>query len=112
MQLVISEYLRRNTVDLDIDLIDIKIVNLFMELSSRIGAEHLNIDGRIYHWLSYQKIIDELPIINIKSKRTIARRLDALVDKGIFERVIYKDRYTYFRIAQVHNMVKENNERK
>ena len=69
------------------------------------------VDGRIFYWINYQTIIDELPILGIKNRRVIARHFDKLEKSGVLffkvedqehecfldgKSIIRKGTYTYF----------------
>ena len=111
MKTIINGYLQEDLVNADIDLVDIEIIKYFQQFSTSRNMKHIQKDNELYFWLSYQKLIDDLPIVNIKSKRTIARRFDDLVDKGIFEKTIVNNNlknFTYFKLTDLHQSWLEN----
>lgn len=67
-----------------LDCTDLVILRWFVDFYPKM--KKMVIDNKEYVWLSYQKLIEDLPIIDI-SKRTLASRLQKLVE---FEILDYK----------------------
>lgn len=87
----------------DIDLIDAAIYDY---MKAFIGCDNkkiqrLEIEGKSYKWIAYQKIINDMPILKIKSKDAIANRLNNLCEIGLLEKYTNKDdgNKTYFRLG-------------
>lgn len=112
MKLIVNGYLQEDLLKHELDLVDVKLIKYFQQFTASKNMRHYEKNGKLYFWLSYQKVIDDLPIINIKSKRTVARRFDDMVEKGIFERIYINNQKnynnTYFRLTDLHNSMLEN----
>lgn len=111
MKAIINGYLQEDLIKHELDLTDIEIIKYFQQFALSKNMKHLEKNNNLYFWLSYQKLIDDLPILNIKSKRTIARRFDILEQKGIFEKTIVNEglkNFTYFRLTELHQSWIEN----
>lgn len=67
-----------------IDCTDLVILRWFVDFYPKM--EKINSDGQEYAWLSYKKLHEDLPILDI-SKRSVAERLKKLVE---FEILDYK----------------------
>ena len=111
MKTIINGYLQEDLLKANIDLVDIEIIKYFEQFQLSKNMKHKEHEGKLFFWLSYQKIIDDLPIINIKSKRSITRRFKDMEDKGIFERLIINTgmkNYSYLRLTELHQSWIEN----
>ena len=49
-------------------------------------------DGEVYYWINYQALIEEFPLFDIQTKKTIARRFDKYVSGGLMKKKVYKAR--------------------
>ena len=81
--------------------LDIQDAAIFDFISKYIGTnsiEKIIVEGKIYYWVSYKKIINELPILGIKSKSSIYKKIEKLINAELLER--YQDNQlagkTYF----------------
>lgn len=72
------------TVVRKIDCTDLVILRWFVDFYPNM--KKMTIDGKEYAWLTYKKITEDLPLIDI-SKRSFSERLQKLVD---FELLTYK----------------------
>ena len=86
----------------NVDLIDATIFEYIYKFAISNNAEKQLIDNKLFFWVSYQKIIDDNPLIKISDKDTIARRVKKLLNYGLLEK--FTDRKnnnkTYFNITQ------------
>lgn len=72
-----------------IDVADLLILRWFADFS-HTGKMTKMIEGNdTYYWISYQTVLDDLPILNI-GKRMLAARLQRMVDAGILKSVLKK----------------------
>jgi len=69
----------------DCDIIDAAIFDFIARFMATNAIDTNNKNDKIWYWISYQKIVDELPIIGIKSKRAIYNRMQKLIDAGLLE---------------------------
>jgi len=86
----------------NIDLIDATIFRYIFDFSVSGNANKIVENNHIYIWVSYQKIIDDNPLLGIKNKRAIEKRVKKLVDNNLLDKKIYKElgNKTYFSITQ------------
>lgn len=66
---------------LDIDLIDAVILDFLADFSRSESNVTIEENGTKFHWFSHEKIIQELPILQLK-KDSVFRRLKKLSEKG------------------------------
>ena len=61
-----------------LDLIDLCLFDAFKSFANSAGCEKLIDDGGIWFWISYGKIIDEMPFSGLTSRDAIYRRMKKL----------------------------------
>ena len=60
--------------------------------STKIAQKNaIKIDDDIYFYLSYQLIIDQLPLLDIENKQVVSRRIQKLQEYGIIKTKILKE---------------------
>ena len=69
-----------------LDITDLLILDWFQSFSASGQMEKKITDNDVYYWCSYQKIVDDLPILNIAA-RGVAVHIKKLIDKHILEGV-------------------------
>jgi hypothetical protein len=75
-----------------IDCTDLVIIRWFIDFYPRM--KKMTIDGEEYGWITYNKIAEDLPIIDI-SKKSFADRLRKLVEFGILKHKLVKEGGTF-----------------
>ncbi len=71
----------------------------FISYGSKINKK--TIDDNVYCWVSYQYIIDSLPLLRIKNKEVIARHVKNIIKEGLLESYYEKlEAKTYFKIGE------------
>lgn len=94
-----------------IDLIDATIFEYIVKFAVSNKAEKQLIDNKLFVWCSYQKIIDDNPLLNINSKKAIELRLNKLIEIGLFEKFTDKSKgnKTFFNVTDLaYSLVIEN----
>ena len=72
---------------IDISLVDLCIFEFLKSFETKTYCQKEKLgDGNIYFWVSHDLIIDQLPILGIKSKRRIISHINKLVDVGLLSR--------------------------
>lgn len=86
----------------EIDTVDGAIFSWFAKFQSSSKMIKKLIENKLYVWASYQAIADDMPYLKVKDKRVIARRIQKLVDIGLFEKIVVKaeGNKTYFHITE------------
>lgn len=81
-----------------IDCTDLVILRWFVDFNPEMRK--MIIDGKEYSWVFYNKIIEDLPLIDI-SKRALSERLQKLVDLGILDFYLCKEggTFTLYRLG-------------
>ena len=100
-----------NLKKIKLDLIDVTIFDFVYKFSISNKAQKLLIDNKLYIWCSYQKIIDDNPLMNIASKKAIEIRLNKLVEVGLLSKFTDKKQgnKTFFNVTDLaYTLVIEN----
>lgn len=96
-------------VELKLDVTDLLIINHLADFPNRKKVTKIILDDKIFFWVSYNTIIEELPIIDIK-KQALSDRLAKMVELGILERRIQtcgsSANMTFFRISEAYETLK------
>lgn len=71
---------------LNLDLIDLAIFNFIVDFHPSPKCVKKDIAGKVYFWISHTKIMDELPLLGITSKRAVINRINKLCDAGLISR--------------------------
>lgn len=89
--------------NIKLDLIDATIFEYIVKFSVSNSATKQIIDNKLFAWCSYQKIIDDNPLLNINSKKAIELRLNKLIDIGLFEKFTDKEKgnKTFFNVTDL-----------
>lgn len=81
-------------VELGLCVADLVLLRWFIDFSGTGAMESRVIDGKLYYWIKYDFVLQELPILSI-TKDTLYRRLKALVEKGVLDHVVIKESGSY-----------------
>ena len=80
------------TVTRKIDCTDLVIMRWFVDFYPNMKKIEYN--GKQYGWITYKKVLDDLPILDI-SKQSLADRLKKLVDFKLLSNALIKDGGTF-----------------
>ena len=85
MKYNIDGYNQQKLIDLGLDCIDAIILRWYADFQLSGNMAENPIEGKVYYWLKYEYVIQELPITGIENKESIFRRFKKFVDAGIME---------------------------
>lgn len=87
------------TKEIRLDVIDLLLLNQIADFPNRGSIMKIIDDDKIFFWMSYNEILQELPILNLK-KQALRDRFDKLVLLGLLEKRIGKvGNMTFFRLT-------------
>lgn len=69
-------------VTLKLDVNDLTILRWLVDFSHTGKMETISMDGKLFYWVSYNKVIEDLPLLNI-GKDMLYRRLKKMVELDI-----------------------------
>lgn len=89
----------KNGKELRLDITDLLLLNQIADFPNRSGVMKIIDDDKIFFWMAYSEILDELPILNLK-KQALRDRFDKLVHLGLLEKRVGKiSNMTFFRLT-------------
>lgn len=77
---------------IDVDIIDLVIFDIVEALMNSTSAISILKEGTIWHRIPAKIIIEQGPLLGIRSERGIAKRLNSLIEAGLLERNSDNDR--------------------
>ena len=94
---------------ISIDVEDLLILSIIADLSNRKSIRKVILEDGQYSWISYNLILEDLPILRI-DKKQLRRRLDKLVEFDLIdlkvERVNGSGTFVYIKIGQRYEELK------
>ena len=106
MKFNIFNYNQRQSCKLGLDLKDLLILDWFQTFQPRMNSIVRN--EKQYYWIQYEKMINDIPIIEIKTASGLYKRLKNLVDIGILEHIPIKTArggFSYYLITNKINIL-------
>ena len=95
-----------NAKDIKLDMIDLLLMNHISDFPNRKYVMKIIEGDKIFFWMSYTSIIEELPILNLK-KQALRDRFDKLVALGVLEKTTNKtNNMTFFRLTDLYENLK------
>jgi hypothetical protein len=96
----------KNGKELRLDITDLLLLNQIADFPNRSGVMKIIDDDKIFFWMAYSEILDELPILNLK-KQALRDRFDKLVLLGLLEKRIGKvGNMTFFRLTDIYESLR------
>ena len=97
------------TITISIDVDDLLILSVIADLSNRKSIRKVLLEDGQYAWISYNVILEDLPILRI-DKKQLRRRLDKLVEFDLIdlkvERVNGSGTFVYIKIGKMYEELK------
>ena len=101
------------TITISIDVEDLLILSLIADLSNRKSIRKVLLEDGQYAWISYNVILEDLPILRI-DKKQLRRRLDKLIEFDLIdlkvERVNGSGTFVYMKIGKLYEELKYTKE--
>lgn len=98
MKYTVEGFSQRRAIDLGLDIIDLVFLRWFIDFQATEEMKILTVGETSYCWIDYDYCINEIPIINIKNKRSFRNRLKKLVDSKILHYHCAKGNLTFYQI--------------
>lgn len=94
MKYTIFGFNQKKAVELGLDTNDLLIIRWFVDFYSSQKMVKINMGDKTFAWVSYSKIIEDIPILNMK-KDMVYKRLKKICDTGIMEHETMKKGGTF-----------------
>ncbi len=92
--------------ELRLDVADLLLLNQIADFPNRRQVMKIIEDDKIFFWMSYTEILEELPILNLK-KQALRDRFDKLVALGLLEKTTNKtNNMTFFRLTDLYESLR------
>ena len=89
MKYTVEGFSQAVAIELNLDAIDLCILRWVTGFANTDSMVKMQVDNKIYFWIKYEGLLNELPIIGIK-KDSLYRRLKNMVDNGVLEHTTVK----------------------
>lgn len=73
---------------MNINIIDAAIFDFIYNFISSGNALSIVYQDRQYYWMAYQRIIDSMPLLEIKNKNVLARHIQKLIDSDLLSKIV------------------------
>ena len=105
---VISIRVMDGATEIRLDVTDLLLLSQIADFPNRNNVMKI-IDGeKIFFWMAYSEILQELPILNLK-KQALRDRFDKLVLLGLLEKKVSKaSNMTFFRLTDMYETLRYN----
>ena len=85
MKYTISGFSQLAAVNFNLDSVDLHMLRWIVDFIDSNRMRSMTLDGEKYYWVSYQGLIDDLPILYLK-KDAIYKRLKRMCELGILKK--------------------------
>lgn len=101
MKYTVCSFSQEEAIKLGLDTTDLLILRWIVDFSPKMTTE--TIDNKVYFWVKYQSILEDLPILDIK-KRALEYRLKKLVDLNVLEHKTVKKggTFSYYSFGEMY----------
>jgi hypothetical protein len=86
-------------IEYDLDVVDALMLRYFIDFkdSGKMTSKYVN--EKLFYWVSYDGVIQELPILSLNKPDSVYRRLKKMVSSKILETITIKQggTYSYYR---------------
>lgn len=107
----VKDVKKNKTTTISIDVDDLLILSVIADISNRKSIRKVILEDGQYAWISYNVILEDLPILRI-DKKQLRRRLDKLVEFELIdlkvERVNGSGTFVYIKIGKEYEALKYN----
>lgn len=81
------------TNGLNLDLIDLAIFDFIKDFANSASCVKMQTPEGVYFWISHKLVLEAMPLLNIKTKQGLIKRIDNLINAGILRKHPNCDRY-------------------
>lgn len=99
MKYIIEGFNQEKAIELGLDGDDLIILRWFTDFSSNMKKKE--IEGTVYYWVTYDKLLEDIPILNVK-KRALKYRLDKFINAKILIHKNFKEggNFSYYGFGE------------
>lgn len=114
MKFTFMGFLQSKAIEMGLDDKDLAILRYFIDFKDSGKMVMKIIDDKPFYWLKSDALIEELPILGIKSKDVLRRRLKKLVEANVLEFQLIKKGgvYTFYGVGKSYiNLIADDNQK-
>lgn len=74
------------TSGLNLDLIDLAIFDFIKDFSNSAKCVRMQTHEGIYFWISHKLVMEQMPLLNIKTSQGLVKRIDNLIQAGVISK--------------------------
>ena len=102
MRYTVYGFSQEKLIEFGLDQVDATILRYFIDFRDTKKMKTRVIEGECYYWLFYEAIIKEYPILNLKTKDSVYRRLKKLEEAGVLKRVTVRENgvYSFYNVDE------------
>lgn len=95
MRYTIEGFSQARSLEFNLDVVDLVILRWIVDFYNTDKMMKMQVDNKVYFWVKYEAVIEDLPILNINTKDSLYRRLKKLVMCGVLEHKTIKQGGTF-----------------
>lgn len=101
MKFTIHGFSQQKAIELGLSNDDLLTLRWIIDFSHSGKMKSVYRDGKLYYWVNYKALLDDIPILNIK-KDTLYRRLKKMAQIGVLchTTVIENGTYSYYSVGE------------
>lgn len=102
----------RNGFAKNLDLIDLAIFDFIKDFANSSKCVKVQTQEGTYFWISHKLVMEQMPLLKIKTKRGLMKRIDNLINAGILRKHPDSNRYnkTLYSFGENYNLLVFANE--
>lgn len=102
MRFTVHGFKQDKLIELGLDNDDALILRYFIDFRDTDSMRAEIIDGETYYWIKYEAVIESIPIIKLKKKDSLYRKLKKMSSTGVLKHKTIKRNgtYSYFGIGK------------
>lgn len=106
MKYTVEGYSQEKAIELGLNVEDLIILRWIQDFYPLMAKKIIN--GEEYVWINYSKLLEDLPILSFKNKRSLMRKLENFAKIGLLKRKCLKDKsgtYSYIILTNKMNIL-------
>ncbi len=106
MKYTLHGFSQQKACELKLGLDELAVLRWFIDFRDTDRMEHREIDGRVYYWVVYSKVLDDLPILKCNA-RTIANKFKKLEEAEILLHKTFKKggTFSYYGVGDAYTLL-------
>lgn len=113
MKYTICGFYQPKMVEFEMDLVDAQLLRYFIDFKDTGKMITEIFDNKLYYWIKYESVIEELPIAKLKNKDSVYRRFRKLSKIGMLDHRTRKDKqgtYSFYAVGDNYKYLISNSD--